>query len=241
MHQYYTTCLPLEQRTYFICKIKHKGQARDVLYGDGQVGNFPSGSNNSSDQMNNNWVGFRFSPTDEELINFYLKNKILGNSWLVDDWISEIYIYSYEPEYLPALSNMESNDLVWYFFSRNEYTSTKPRVRKRTTVSGLWKATGRDRTIKDKGGNYNEIGILKTLVYHKGKGSNVVRTPWVMHEYNITCLPLEQTYVICKIMYRGEYFPSGGNEVGSSAGNEVGSIPSAVFEVGNFSSPGNES
>ncbi|KAJ0252646.1 NAC domain-containing protein [Hirschfeldia incana] len=182
--------------------------------------------------MMNNRVGYRFSPTEEELINYYLKNKILGNNWLVDDAISEINIYSCDPKSLPSLSKIESNDLVWYFFCRNEYISTKQRVRKRTTVSGFWKATGRDRTIKDKGG---EIGMVKTLVYHKGRGLKGVRTTWVMHEYHITCLPLDQrTYVVCKIKYSGDDFPSGGNEVGSipSGGNEVGSIPSGGNEVG---------
>ncbi|KAL0706523.1 hypothetical protein Bca4012_072949 [Brassica carinata] len=42
------------------------------------------------------------SPMDEELINFYQKNKILGNSWLLDDSISKINIYSYEPAFLPG-------------------------------------------------------------------------------------------------------------------------------------------
>ncbi|KAL0815885.1 hypothetical protein Bca101_072329 [Brassica carinata] len=51
--------------------------------------------------MKNYPVGFRSSPMDEELINFYQKNRILGNSWLLDDSISEINIYSYEPAFLP--------------------------------------------------------------------------------------------------------------------------------------------
>ncbi|CAN7083826.1 unnamed protein product [Brassica oleracea var. botrytis] len=51
--------------------------------------------------MKNYPVWFRSSPMDEELINFYLKNKIMGNSWLLDDSISEINIYNYEPAFLP--------------------------------------------------------------------------------------------------------------------------------------------
>jgi len=47
-------------------------------------------------------VGYRFYPTGEELINHYLKNKILGKTWLVDEAISEINICSYDPIYLPC-------------------------------------------------------------------------------------------------------------------------------------------
>ena len=157
-------------------------------------------------------MGFRFSPTQEELINFYLKNKNLGKEWIVEEAISEININSYEPKLLPckflnlsspwnqsccliwgilfaALSKIKSNDLVWYFFSPYEYTN---KTRKRTTSNGVWKLTGPERKIKDKGGIGGEIGIVKTLVYHERKPSSGGWTPWVMHEYHITCLPPDQ-------------------------------------------------
>lgn len=171
-------------------------------------------------------VGYRFYPTGEELINYYLKNKIHGRAWLVDEAISEINICSYEPMFLPckfplnfnqnhhlffilynqsflilefgflffcvALSKIKSDDPVWYFFSPKEYTTAKKKVTKRTTSGGYWKATGVDRKIKDKRGNRGEIGIKKTLVYYEGRVPNGVWTPWVMHEYHITCLPLDQ-------------------------------------------------
>ncbi|CAN6846015.1 unnamed protein product [Brassica oleracea var. botrytis] len=155
--------------------------------------------------MENNLVGYRFSPTGEELINHYLKNKILGKSWLVDHAISQVNICRYEPWFLPSLSKLESKDLVWYFFSPKEYTSAKKNVTKRTTPSGYWKATGVDRKIKDRRGNGVEIGIKKTLVYYEGRVPNGVWTPWVLHEYHITSLPLNQrTYVICQVMYKGD-------------------------------------
>ncbi|KAG2312424.1 hypothetical protein Bca52824_023981 [Brassica carinata] len=170
--------------------------------------------------MENNLVGYRFSPTGEELINHYLKNKILGNSRLVDHAISEVNICRYQPWFLPSLSKLESKDLVWYFFSPKEYTSEKKNVTKRTTPSGYWKATGVDRKIKDRRGNGVEIGIKKTLVYYEGRVPNGVWTPWVMHEYHIMSLPLSQrTYVICQVMYKGD----GGDSLYGNNSNEPSS------------------
>ncbi|KAJ0265148.1 NAC domain-containing protein [Hirschfeldia incana] len=156
--------------------------------------------------MEKNLVGYRFSPSGEELVNHYLKNKILDKPWLVDEAISEINIYDYNPEFLPSLSKIESNDLVWYFFCRREsYATDKKKGTKRTTPSGFWKATGKDRVIKEKRGHGVDIGIKKTLVYHHGKAANGVKTPWVIHEYHITSLPLNQrNYVICQVKYKGE-------------------------------------
>ncbi|KAG2330958.1 hypothetical protein Bca52824_002138 [Brassica carinata] len=155
--------------------------------------------------MEKNLVGYRFSPTGEELINHYLKNKVLDKPWLVNEAINEINICAYDPKFLPSLSKLESKDLVWYFFNPREYhVSEKKKGTKRTTPSGFWKATGVDRKIKDKRGHGDEIGIKKTLVYHEGKAANGVKTPWVIHEYHITSMPpTQRNYVICKVMYKG--------------------------------------
>lgn len=99
---------------------------------------------------------------------------------------------------IAALSMIKSKDLVWYFLSPKEYKSPKKSLTKRTTPSGFWKSTGKDRKIKeDKRRDGVVIGIKKTLVYHEGKSSNAVPTPWIMHEYHITCLPLADQVTFC--------------------------------------------
>ncbi|XP_010456147.1 PREDICTED: NAC domain-containing protein 69 [Camelina sativa] len=192
-------------------------------------------------------VGYRFSPTGEELINHYLKNKILGKTWLVDEAISEINFLSYIPKLLPRLAKIQSDNLEWYFFSRIEYTNPKKKnAMKRSTGCGYWKPTGKDRKIKDKRGNGVEIGLKKTLMYYEGKVPNGVRTPWVMHEYHITCLPQDQrNYVICKVKYKGEVgdIPFGGNyssEPSQSMVSDSNSVRAAVNRAPKFEQPGQE-
>lgn len=49
--------------------------------------------------------GFRFYPTEEELITFYLKHKIQGTNRLlqdIDQIIPELYIYDFYPWDLPS-------------------------------------------------------------------------------------------------------------------------------------------
>lgn len=52
--------------------------------------------------------GFRFHPTDEELVLYYLKRKICGKK-LKLDIIRETDVYKWEPEELPG------NDFVFLF------------------------------------------------------------------------------------------------------------------------------
>ncbi|CAH1438066.1 unnamed protein product [Lactuca virosa] len=60
--------------------------------------------------------GFRFHPTDEELVRYYLRRKICGKPFRFDA-ISDVDVYKVEPWDLPGLSRLKSRDLEWYFFS----------------------------------------------------------------------------------------------------------------------------
>lgn len=46
--------------------------------------------------------GYRFSPTDDELVMFYLKRKIMGKKLLTRP-IAEVDIYNYHPRDLPGM------------------------------------------------------------------------------------------------------------------------------------------
>ncbi|MBA0555095.1 hypothetical protein Golob_014155, partial [Gossypium lobatum] len=84
--------------------------------------------------------GFRFHPTDEELVGFYLRRKV-DNKPLTIELIKEIDIYKYDPSDLPKTGMMGENEL--YFFCRRgrKYrNSVRPN---RVTESGFWKATGK--------------------------------------------------------------------------------------------------
>ncbi|XP_010544894.1 PREDICTED: NAC domain-containing protein 69-like isoform X3 [Tarenaya hassleriana] len=141
--------------------------------------------------------GFRFRPTDQELIKDYLDHKNLGDETPVHEAINEIIICRFDPWDLHEQSKIQSeDDKVWYFFSPRvtKYSNSKRANRK--TKNGYWKVTGRDRCIKGK--NQKVIGTKKTLVFYKGRVPNAARTAWVMHEYHSSVVPPDKTIVLAE-------------------------------------------
>ncbi|CAL5193744.1 unnamed protein product [Lathyrus oleraceus] len=123
--------------------------------------------------------GFRFHPTDIELINHYLVKKVHDNSFSAIA-IAEVDMNKCEPWDLPELAKMGESE--WYYFCvRDKKYSTGQRANRVTNV-GYWKASGRDKEIYDKN---LLIGMKKTLVFYKGRAPNSVKTSWVMHEYRL--------------------------------------------------------
>ncbi|KAJ4825938.1 hypothetical protein Tsubulata_011171 [Turnera subulata] len=145
--------------------------------------------------------GFRFHPTDVELIRYYLRRKVLRRM-LHFDLIAEVEIYKFSPWDLTEQSRLKTGDLKWYFFCpRGKKYSTGSRMN-RATESGYWKPTGKDRCV-----NYNNevAGMIKTLIFHTGKSPKGERTDWVMHEYRleekewVECGIPQDAYVLCVI------------------------------------------
>ncbi|OIV93393.1 hypothetical protein TanjilG_13845 [Lupinus angustifolius] len=128
--------------------------------------------------------GFRFHPTDEELVGFYLKRKI--QQWPMSiELIKQLDIYKYDPWDLPKLAS--NGEKEWYFYcprDRKYRNSARPN---RVTGAGFWKATGTDRPIYSSEGS-KCIGLKKSLVFYKGRAAKGVKTDWMMHEFRLPSL-----------------------------------------------------
>ncbi|XP_042433127.1 protein NTM1-like 9 isoform X2 [Zingiber officinale] len=130
-------------------------------------------------------LGFRFRPTDVELVNHYLKGKIRGRIKSEVEVIPVIDVCKCDPWDLPAKALIKSSD-EWFFFSPKDRKYPNSGRSNRTTLSGYWKATGKDRTIKARARDTAIIGTKKTLVFYQGRAPKGVRTNWIMHEYRTT-------------------------------------------------------
>lgn len=128
--------------------------------------------------------GFRFHPTEEELLDFYLKNMVLGKK-LSCDIIGYLNIYHHDPWDLPGLAKIGERE--WYFFvprDRKQGSGGGGRPN-RTTKRGFWKATGSDRRILSLSNPKKMIGLKKTLVFYTGRAPRGCKTDWVMNEYRL--------------------------------------------------------
>lgn len=145
--------------------------------------------------------GFRFHPTDEELVNYYLKRKINGQE-IELDIIPEIDLYKCEPWELADKSFLPSRDPEWYFFGPRDRKYPNGFRTNRATRAGYWKSTGKDRRVSSQN---RPIGMKKTLVYYKGRAPQGIRTDWVMHEYRLDdkesedISGIQDTYALCRV------------------------------------------
>ncbi|XP_076932705.1 protein SOMBRERO-like [Bidens hawaiensis] len=128
--------------------------------------------------------GFRFHPTDEELLYYYLRKKVSYEA--IDlDVIREIDLNKLEPWDLKDKCRIGSgSENEWYFFSHKDKKYPTGTRTNRATTAGFWKATGRDKTIHLHS-NSKRIGLRKTLVFYTGRAPHGQKTDWIMHEYRL--------------------------------------------------------
>eukprot|EP00253_Pinus_taeda_P025711 PITA_25711 len=150
--------------------------------------------------------GFRFHPTDEELLIHYLKNKV-SCSPLPASIIAEIDVYKHDPWDLPAKASFGEQE--WYFFSPRDRKYPNGSRPNRSAGSGYWKATGTEKPISVMSGTMSSqiVGVKKALVFFKGRPAKGLKTSWIMHEYRLTeTMPTKRKrslrlddWVLCRI------------------------------------------
>ncbi|KAL3641523.1 hypothetical protein CASFOL_016491 [Castilleja foliolosa] len=173
--------------------------------------------------------GFRFHPTDEELLHFYLKKKVCFQKFDMDV-IREVDLNKIEPWDLQERCKIGSTPQnEWYFFSHKDRKYPTGSRTNRATGAGFWKATGRDKCIRN---SFSKIGMRKTLVFYRGRAPHGLKTDWIMHEYRL----IEQDddsphhdpnnhedgWVVCRVFKKKNLFKVGNNNNNSEGGEGGG-------------------
>ncbi|KAK1300847.1 Protein BEARSKIN1 [Acorus calamus] len=154
--------------------------------------------------------GFRFHPTDEELLHYYLKKKVSFEKFDLDV-IREVDLNKMEPWELQERCRIGSTPQnEWYFFSHKDRKYPTGSRTNRATNAGFWKATGRDKCIRN---TYKKIGMRKTLVFYRGRAPHGQKTDWIMHEYRLedsedpnAFNATEDGWVVCRVFKKKHFF-----------------------------------
>ncbi|XP_004514930.1 NAC domain-containing protein 43 [Cicer arietinum] len=181
--------------------------------------------------------GFRFHPTEEELLQYYLRKKVSYEK--IDlDVIRDVDLNKLEPWDIQEkckIGTTPQND--WYFFSHKDKKYPTGTRTNRATAAGFWKATGRDKVIYSNG---KRIGMRKTLVFYKGRAPHGQKSDWIMHEYrlddnttNDTNLVSnmigdggqEEGWVVCRIFKKKNHLKTLDSPLGSSISGDGRSHP----------------
>lgn len=142
--------------------------------------------------------GFRFHPTDEEIIMHYLIKKVMDRNFSARA-IGEADLNKSEPWDLPKMAKMGEKE--WFFFSHRDRKYPTGVRTNRATESGYWKATGKDKEIYYHG-KTKLIGMKKTLVFYKGRAPKGAKTKWVMHEFRLEgyfSRAAKEEWVVCRV------------------------------------------
>ncbi|GFQ07561.1 NAC domain-containing protein 21/22 [Phtheirospermum japonicum] len=121
--------------------------------------------------------GFRFHPKDEELICDYLIK------WITPPpppLLIQVDLNKCEPWDIPETACVGGKE--WYFYSQRDKKYATGLRTNRATISGYWKATGKDRPVLRK---ETLVGMRKTLVFYQGRAPKGKKTEWVMHEFRL--------------------------------------------------------
>ncbi|KAK7292870.1 hypothetical protein RJT34_15725 [Clitoria ternatea] len=144
--------------------------------------------------------GFRFHPTEEELLQYYLRKKVSYEK--IDlDVIRDVDLNKLEPWDIQEkckIGTTPQND--WYFFSHKDKKYPTGTRTNRATAAGFWKATGRDKVIYSNG---KRIGMRKTLVFYKGRAPHGQKSDWIMHEYRLDDNNTNDTNIVTNVMGDG--------------------------------------
>ncbi|RZC83425.1 hypothetical protein C5167_046212 [Papaver somniferum] len=141
--------------------------------------------------------GFKFQPTDEQLIVYYLVPKVLGKG-LPPNRMKQVHnLYHYHPEELTKqYKSYELNN--WFFFTRkyegedrkdahcsvgDEDTNFVDK-KVRAAGQGFWLLTGRSSIYLHNNSN-SVIGYKHAWVYYEVRDSEKHETDYVMHEYTL--------------------------------------------------------
>ncbi|KAJ7956452.1 NAC domain [Quillaja saponaria] len=149
-------------------------------------------------------VGYKFKPTDKELVVHYLMKKVSNSKYVPISIGQDIHaseFYSRPPHNLVSYSYGERE---WFFFVYQDenYSSKKKKLRTIRDGKGFWKSNGEEYSIFDSDGNV--MAFKLNFTYFKGNLQKAKKTHWRMKEYRMKESQKEE-WVLSKLNRGNDY------------------------------------
>ncbi|CAL4981087.1 unnamed protein product [Urochloa decumbens] len=138
--------------------------------------------------------GFKFSPSDEDIVVHYLRPRAM-NEPLPSAFIIDVDVLRKNPWDIVPEGSMEK-----YYFS--QWVPRWPHAGnrcKRAAGDGYWKASGKDVPIFSNGINDRvplKVGLKKAMVFYRGNTPVGDNKEWIMEEYSLA----EAGLLPCRVM-----------------------------------------
>ncbi|XP_057452013.1 NAC domain-containing protein 83-like [Lotus japonicus] len=128
--------------------------------------------------------GYKFDPTDEVLVYFYLKKKAFAQP-LPFQIIPVFDVFQCEPWGLPGGDGKIFNERKCFFY--NTMGRDLENLDIRVAGSGEWRVIEKSKDVHIPRNN-KVIGKRNTLNFWEVQGACTRRTKWVMHEFRLTLI-----------------------------------------------------
>nr|QSD99838.1 NAC family transcription factor [Melilotus albus]QSD99840.1 NAC family transcription factor [Melilotus albus] len=125
-------------------------------------------------------AGFRFDPSDDELVDIFLMKKVHNQPLPLHD-IQEFDVCQTEPWMLPRDNRASLENRRYYFFDISNCSFQN--MDTRAAGNGEWRIIENNKDLALPNNHF--IGRKNTLVYWRKKGNQFVKTQWMMHEFHI--------------------------------------------------------
>lgn len=128
-------------------------------------------------------LGFRFHPTDQELVSSYLRDRALSGKPLGNPFVHEFNLFGQTPPWV-VWEQFGGNSLLdqdlFFFYELRSRSDSDSRSKRQIEAGGTWSETSSDKVLGLDGIPIGDKGHFR----YNNKGSNN-NGGWLLEEYSL--------------------------------------------------------
>ncbi|KAG6773599.1 hypothetical protein POTOM_020889 [Populus tomentosa] len=141
--------------------------------------------------------GYRFSPTDQELVQFYLYPKVTNPLFIASAPVRDCDIYAYQPlQIWNAFHRIQGED-VFFFTNLKKKSPTSHVTRKIAGGPATWHREDTDRAIGVAVDEHCSVTAIRKCFSYQSTQPGQHGCGWTMYEYSLPSL--SQVIVLCQL------------------------------------------